>query len=730
MEKKVAKRKYPRSKDKQNQQIGEGAAYVSWDSDDPAARNLALASYSDTVQEFSSASVGSRGRDFSDLTTYLSGKPGFNQSDYDWFRPDSATPRSHQEIIAFARASYRRIGLIRNAIDLMGDFACQGIRLIHPNKRIEKFYNDWFMRAQGKTVSERMCNLLFREANVPIRMKTAKLNKQKRLQMQKSVATVDMEAVLSNRNFQKGEIPWQYVFLDPLLIGVVGGQVSNMIGQQKLYTMKLPTSFKREIAKLKNSNNPAERSVLAKLPQEIVKAAESSKGILLPPEKTFMLHYKKDDWQQWADPMTYACFSDLILYEKLKLADKAALDGAVNKIRVWKLGSLDHKLAPTPTAASALGEILGASVGGGSTDIVWGPDIELIESGTDVQRFLGEEKYRPTLMSIYACLGIPPTLTGTFGASGTTNNFISLKTLTERLNYVRNIITDFWLQQIKIVQEAMGFRISAQVEFDFMYLDDPAAMTQLLISLADRNIISDEFVQRNVKAAPSVESNRLSSENKKRNSGKMSEKISPYHAVDKDFALEKIALQTGVVSPTQVGVELEEGGDDKSALEMRQPSRRTKNETDRVEDKEEPTGDSGRPKNSRDISPRKKREYKPRDRASVLLWARSAQEEISKHVNQGLLEQFDKKNMRSLTSQEFDQVERVKFEILCNLDYENEVDFNNILEAMNEDPIEEEVYGECNLWITDASEQMKRRLSVSEIRELRAAFYVYHQENS
>ena len=40
--------------------------------------------------------------------------------------------------------------------------------------------------------------------------------------------------------------------------------------------------------------------------------------------KRHLLIYKKDDWQVWADPMTYACFDDLILYEKLKLADKAA----------------------------------------------------------------------------------------------------------------------------------------------------------------------------------------------------------------------------------------------------------------------------------------------------------------------------------------------------------------------------------------------------------------------
>ena len=161
----MAKRKYPRSKEVE---FPEGVAYVSWDSQDPKDRDRALAAYSEAVPEFTSASLGSRTRDFSDLTTKLSGRPGLGQSDFDWFRPGSRIPQKPKEIIAFARAAYRRIGLIRNAIDLMGDFACQGIRLVHQNPRIEKFYNDWFNRAKGKFVSERICNLLFREANVPI----------------------------------------------------------------------------------------------------------------------------------------------------------------------------------------------------------------------------------------------------------------------------------------------------------------------------------------------------------------------------------------------------------------------------------------------------------------------------------------------------------------------------------------------------------------------------------
>ena len=80
-------------------------------------------------------------------------------------------------------------------------------------------------------------------------MKTAKLNKQKRLEMQKSVATPDMQAIINNKDFQKGELPWQYIFLDPLLIDVVGGPLSNMTGT-KLYKMKLPNGHEKRIKEI------------------------------------------------------------------------------------------------------------------------------------------------------------------------------------------------------------------------------------------------------------------------------------------------------------------------------------------------------------------------------------------------------------------------------------------------------------------------------------------------
>lgn len=695
-------------------------AYRSWASN--KEREDAFASYSDAIKEQrvyrSKGNYSTYRRDYSDLTTNLSGRPGLTNSDFDWFRPEDRVPVTSKEIMGFARYAYRRIGLIRNSIDLMGDFACQGVRLAHRNKRIETFYNDWFNRIDGQHVSERLCNLLFREANVVIRMKTAKVNARKRLEMQRAVASPDMQPIGGDLQFSKYELPWKYNFLDPILVDIVGGPLSSLT-DRPVYSIRVPSTFALQMSNMLNNPDLEIQKILSKIPEEVRRSIKENKPMLLDKDKTFVYHYKKDDWQDWADPMTYACFRDLVLYEKLKLADAAALDGAISKIRVWKLGSLEYKLAPTPTASATLDEILGANVGGGTKDIIWGPDIELLETSTDVQAFLGEEKYRPTLMAIYASLGIPPTLTGTFGASGTTNNFISLKTLTERLNYVRNIVINFWDEQVKIVQKAMGFRHAATVEFDYMHLEDPASILNLLISMADRNIISDEYLQRFIKANPTIESRRVLKENQSKE-----EKVSPFHQADQQFQMKKITLQTGLTSPSQVGLELEESDGDDSLVSMKQKEAEMKEVKKPTGNPEQsaPIGSPGRPKNSNDTTPRQQRTFKPALKASIQTWAKEAQEKISELLNPGILHQYSKANMRSLSAEEFDNAEDVKFNILMNIEPFTEINMENIHKAISQKN-ENQYITECKKWIDETSYDLERKLSIEEIRNIRTSYY-------
>ena len=78
----------------------------------------------------------------------------------------------------------------------------------------------------------------------------------------------------------------------------------------------------------------------------------------------------------WANPMVNAIIDDIMMLEKMKLADMSALDGAISNIRLWRLGNLEHKILPNKGAIYKLRNILASNVGGGTMDLVWGPEID------------------------------------------------------------------------------------------------------------------------------------------------------------------------------------------------------------------------------------------------------------------------------------------------------------------------------------------------------------------
>ena len=396
--------------------------------------------------------------------------------------------------------------------------------------------------------------------------------------------------------------------------------------------------------------------------------------------------------------MIYAILADVLMLEKMKLADISALDGAISNIRLWRIGDLDNKILPTKGAINKLRNILASNVGGGTMDLVWGPEIDFKESSTQVYRFLGSEKYQPVLTSIYAGLGIPPTLTGlaSGGGGGFTNNFISLKVLLERLEYGRNILLTFWREEIEIIQKAMGFRFPATVHFDQMTLSDEASEKNLLIQLADRDIVSAETVQERFGEVPEIEKIRIKRESQERQKEKMPQKSGPYHNPQHRNDLEKIALQKDLVGPEDLGLvpsddtgdhpfsdpddrrndqKIEEKNDERKDKQDERDQKKFDNQQKQnPEEKFAPKGrpEDGRPKNAKDKIKRKQKEVKPRvaadtSVASVLLWAGKAQKQISDILNPALLAHYDKKNLRALTKQESDEAENIKMGVLSNI---------------------------------------------------------------
>ena len=597
-------------------------------------------------------SVGSIGRTFENWDTNISIKSDYGRRDYNHFREKEAHPSTRRGILNVAQQAYDRVGIVRNVIDLMADFATKGIKLSHPIPHVDKFFKEWWDLIHGTERTERALNCLYR-----------------------------LGVFAAYRTYNTSGIPFRYSFINPSTLDVIGENISSFAAKN-IYVLTLPAYFSEYIDGFTGADRERIFKEITKdLPPDIREAIRSRKrNIILDQSRLQVFNYKKDDWQTWGKPVTYPIFDDLVSLEKLKLADISALDGAISNVRLWTIGRLTDSpqttILPTKGMIAKLRSILDNNIGGGTLDLVWGPELDFKESNTQIHNFLGQEKYKPTLDAIYDGLGIPVVLRGDADRSGGTN-FISLKTLIERLNYGRNHIVEFWNNEIKIVQKAMGFNQPAVVEFDNMILTDEAAEKQLLINLADRDIICHDTLREKFGINPEIEKSRIKREVKKRGNS-MPEKASPFHNPEKVHEYKKILLSGGTITPSEMGIELEER---KPGEVSKMDSQMTMKETRKDEVKP-----NGRPRN---ITETKKRESKTGDDVRItkskqlLVWCAEAQSKVSEFITKAVLESTQTKNVRSLSGQQKESLEKLKAHCLFNISPFSKLDNEEIYRAFS-----------------------------------------------
>jgi len=677
--------------------------YISWtdntnDAMDRAADNIS--SYDGIL-----SATASR-RSFLDIEPNISVRTDFNRDDYYRFRPGEEPGDTFKRAMAQCMKAYEKVGIIKNIIDLMGDFASQGITLNHKDKKIERFYRKWWEMVGGTERSERFLNMLYRCGNVIINKRYARLSSKEKEQMSKAIDSI----AVPKEVVYKKQIPLKYDFLNPMSIEVDGGYAGSFTGEKR-YKMMVSPVLKKSFEKHKD--------LIDQLPESIKPVITGdAKWINLDPKSLEVFHYKKDDWSLWANPMINPIIDDVFMLEKMKLADMSALDGAISNIRLWSLGSLEHKILPNKGAIDKLRDILASNVGGGTMDLVWGPELTFKESNTQIYKFLGDQKYIPVLNSIYAGIGIPPTLTGLAGQSGGfSNNFISLKTLIERLEYGRNLLRQFWQKEIVYIQKAMGFRIPAVIHFDHMLLSDEAAEKNLLMQLADRDIISVETLRCRFGEMQDIEESRVKAEYKKRERGAMPPKSDPYHNGDAKNDFYKIALQKDNITLDKIT-----DIDPKDVKETPQVNPGISESPKRKVDK------GGRPKMSKDTAPRKQKRVlpktTPKNSAALMIWSQEAQKKISDILNPGIINFYEKKNLRELSKSQLVELEDIKFRALCNIEPFSEITEKTLASIMeNALPCPSSFMRKKDSVLAEFMAKNERSPSIDELRHIYAISY-------
>lgn len=610
----------------------------------------------------------------------ISVRDEFDRNDYEYYRPGEGIPTDDKGKIKACLEAYNKsgYGIVKNIVDLMSDFATQGIDVSYEDKKKEKLIRSWFHDiVKGPERSKRFANLACKSSNIIVNRKTAKVPLKVIRQYYKSKASPDVAYKEDEVTVEKRELPISYCFLNPMSIDILSPELSMFVdSQDKRLGLRASSDL---IARVQYPKTDIDKELIEQIPAYIINYIRKNGGgpIPLEKDKVSIYFYNKDDWQTWATPMIYSVLSDLKHLEKLKLADLSALDGAISQIRIWKIGDIEKGIKPSAAAVAKLSQILMNSVSGGFLDLVWSQDLQFEEVTSAVHNFLGEEKYTPVLNAIYTGLGIPPLFTGSSNQGSFTNNFIAIKTLIERLESIRNLLREFWNKEFEIVQKALSLDKPILLSFDRMTLNDESSFLQIMLHLADRGYVSIETMQEMVGTNPEIEDFRIKREWKEQTNKERPAKASQWHNPEWEQTWLDSFIKLGEITPSQVGLELEE----KASGEIPPAVRKEKMAKETAKLKKSGSDLGGRPRAAKDKKKRKQKEVKPRRSVSNLMnliaWSTETQNKISEVITPKYLKSLSKKNLRQLNDQEFAKLERDKFAILASISpyqtYSNEV---------------------------------------------------------
>lgn len=666
-------------------------------------------------------------------------KSEYNFGDYSYYRPSEGDPRSAEEEVEQCMGAYRRYPFVSNIIDLMSDFGSQGVRIIAADKRQEKFGQEWGKFVELQEFSARFLSTLYRCGTTIVKEVDGKvpLKIQKRWQstaaafspFNSRVPTVPgrdpigFDIKMEETETKKAVMPLKWIIYNPNQVVMVGGLLSQFVGKP-IFGLRINTQIRNEIAQLPQIAETQQdlKTYLDIIPKYVFDAVNNNSLYFpLDQSKVFAYYYKKDDWDVWGKPIIGPILGDLRHYDKIVLAEKSALDGAISSVRLWTVGSLEYGVIPPKNSLDALKTVLANGVGGGSMDIVWGPDLQFKESNSNLHEFLKPEKFTQVMSNIRAGLGIPSGLTGSTSTSNT-GDFTGLKTLIERLKYGRNILLKFLEEQLKKVQEAMGYTKPFKVVFDQLMLSDEAAEKAILLQMWDRDIISTETLRYAIDLDNSdIEDAKIARESRRRGKS-LPPKASQFHNPEQEHDMRKIWAQRGGHAPSELGFSLQPKKDGEESPNEQMSKLKIQ------EEKFKPKGSplTGRPTNSKDTVKRKKKRVMPKGVSAnyqeLFLYAEQAKEKIDDIIIPSYLAMAGKKNIRSLSNDETASLEGIKFRVLSSLSPFQEITQEGIAK-LNIDELDEEIYGLVTQSENNHIERYGRKPTVHEKRKMECEAY-------
>jgi hypothetical protein len=408
--------------------------------------------------------------------------------------------------MAMAVEAYKGFGVVKNVIDLMCNFASEGLSINHPRPAIKKFYQRW---AQCVDLQGRVKDILryyYKHGNCFVYttmgvIDAAAYNKM-RLNKGVMLSTADTNDPSEDERQEEVEkertkpakarkIPWRYTLLNPFQMELRGSKYFGESNWVFILDEKTQAAIRDKTARSVDFLDETD----VNLPSEFKKLKtdkHDSRAMPLDQSKLWTFHYMKDDHEDWADPMVWPVMNDIMYKQALRAMDISVVNSTINATTIYKLGDLKNGFIAPKSHFKQFSEMLRTP--SYSHNIVWNDAITMESNYPPIEKILSIDKYRSVDRDILAGLGIPSILVEGTEGGNFSNAFLQVRTLLERLEEGRTEVIKWINKQLTLIADTMGHRDIPTIKFGQMSLKDEQAEKNLIIQLLDRNIISAEAV--------------------------------------------------------------------------------------------------------------------------------------------------------------------------------------------------------------------------------------------
>jgi len=690
---------------------------------------------------FSGAFGGGGGLDFGGMGGSLLGRGMYGQGSHTSFKRN--TMLAHQKM-GVCVSAYKGFGLAKNVIDLMANFAAEGLKIKHPNKTVERFLNRWAYHVNLNCRVKDMLRYYYKYGNVFVYRTLGEIDEGAYLKMKRSktsASTGFLDFVMSGQDLdpvddpqqterindvqkeltkpiEKRKIPWRYTLLNPFQMELRGTKFFG--GQRWVFVLDNNTVNELRTGRIKSSsayidfldesdmNLPQEfKNLSSKLDKSAPDKERNDPQVVdLDQTKLYTMHYMKDDHEDWADPLLWPVMSDIFYKNKLRQMDISVCNSVINAVTIYKLGNFKEGYIPPKEHFEKFSEYLRTP--SQSLNMVWNDAISIESNYPPVERILGIAKYESVDKDILRGIGIPDTLIGGQVKSSFSTGFLGVRTLLERLEEGRQTVVRWLTKELELLVETLGIRKMPVIRFGKMSLRDEKAEKQLILQLLDRNIISIQAVLETFGEDFEIELQRLKEEDTLREETGLFQKHSPYTDPINDLDIEAQMQK-------EADFKMQEN---KMMHKLKQQEIKSKGPAPTT--KKNTRGPNGRPSGTDGVPQEKKRDTKPQGMAWFLDYE-SAKTQAIQHIDHvetvvslALLKAIGKKTKRSLTKHEADGLEAITFAVASQASFTEKVNDKSITDILSTNPvIDGEIYSVYSSMTTKDMSLQDRKIAMA-----------------